>query len=67
MGQLLGLVFGIALFIAAGFGWINNLVGLFQTDFEAPYKAEIIRGVGVFVPPVGVIAGYVDIADGKAE
>lgn len=67
MGQLIGLVVAIALFFAAGFGYISNLVSLFGTDFEAPYKAEIIRGVGVFVPPVGIIAGYVDIQDGAQK
>ena len=44
-------------------GWVMNLVAFCRCDFEAPYKAEIIRAVGVVVPPVGGVAGYIGIDD----
>ena len=44
-------------------GWIANLCRFVNCDFEQPLKAEVIRGIGVFVPPVGAIAGYIDIDD----
>lgn len=53
----------LALMIAIGYGYFNNLYELAHTDFESPYKAEVYRTVGVFVPPVGVILGYIDIED----
>lgn len=44
-------------------GYISNLIELTKTDFEAPYKAEIIRTTGVIIPPIGVVLGYVKIED----
>jgi len=49
------------------FGYAKNLVRLIQLDFNAPYKAEIIRGGGVLFPPLGVIAGYTNIQDQLLE
>lgn len=51
--------------LLAAIGWIMNLVAFCQCDFEAPYKEEAIRGVGIFLPPVGWFAGYIDIEDGN--
>lgn len=48
-------------------GFILNVVKLTRCDFEPSYKAEVIRAVGVFVPPVGVVVGYCDIEDKKQE
>ena len=42
-------------------GWITNLVKVFGCDFASPYKAEVIRTVGIFIPPVGGVAGYCDL------
>jgi len=53
----------IILFVMSGYGYINNIFELFDCDFESPYKCEVIRGIGIFVPPVGIISGYVSIKD----
>ena len=45
-------------------GYVSNIVKLAQCDFKAPYKAEVIRIVGIF-PPVGAIVGYINIKDGE--
>lgn len=45
-------------------GYVSNIIKLTRCDFEAPYKAEVIRTIGL-LPPVGVIIGYVTIEDGK--
>jgi len=45
-------------------GYILNIVKLCDCDFDASYKAEIIRGIGIVLPPVGCIVGYFSIADG---
>lgn len=42
-------------------GYIMNLVGVFGCDFASPYKCEVIRTAGIFVPPVGAVAGYFDL------
>jgi len=53
----------IILFLGCAFGWVNNVLLLTESNFEAPYKNEIIRGAGIFIFPVGVIAGYIEIND----
>ena len=54
--------FLVAIFIIAGLGWCLNFVKFVKLDFRAPYKAEIIRGIGVF-SPIGSIIGYIHIND----
>jgi len=51
-------------YLAILYGYIANVYKLCQNDFEAPLKPEIIRGIGVFVGPVGVITGYMTL-DGE--
>lgn len=53
----------VLLFLAGTAGYVMNIVKIFGTDFASPYKAEVIRAVGVFVPPVGAIAGWFTIED----
>ena len=45
------------------FGYASNVYRLCNLDFDTPLKAEVIRGVGVFVVPLGSIIGYMDIED----
>jgi len=40
-------------------GWGMNLYKLASCDFNAPYKAEVIHGVGL-VPFVGAFTGYMN-------
>lgn len=42
-------------------GWCMNLSKLADCDFEAPYKAEVIRTVSFFVFPISGIVGYIDL------
>lgn len=44
-------------------GYVVNLYKLTQLDFKAPYKAEVLRGVGVVVPPLGCFFGLINIED----
>ena len=39
--------------------WVGNIISLTRCDFKAPYKAEIIRGVGIPVAPVGIVVGFI--------
>jgi len=47
-------------------GWGLNIYKLTQCDFAEPYKAEVIRGVGIALPFVGSVAGWMDIDDTPA-
>jgi len=53
-----------AVVILALAGWVGNIVKFAGCDFKSPYKAEVIRGVGIIVPVVGAVTGYLDIEDG---
>lgn len=46
-------------------GWGLNIVKICNLDFESPYKAEVIRLIGIPMWPVGAIIGYIDIKDGR--
>ena len=45
-GCIMYLIF-LALYI---WSWVSNLLQFIDCDFNAPYKEEIIHGIGVFVP-----------------
>ena len=51
-----------ALIFAGAFGWGINVYKMTQLDFASPYKAEVIRGVGLF-PIFGAIIGYITIGE----
>lgn len=44
-------------FFACLFGYVKNVIDFFELDFKAPYKAEILRGIGLVVGPLGIIEG----------
>lgn len=56
MNKILVIYLAAALFAFSG--WCINIYKFLSADFESPYKAEIIRGIGIPVPPVGVISGW---------
>jgi len=60
LGSLLAIMFFSSILI--GSGWVLNIYKLASADFEAPYKTEIIRTVGIF-PPVGMVVGWMDIGE----
>lgn len=57
----------IIIYIILGIGWIMNFVKFIKSDFEKPYKAEIVRGIGIPVFPMGGIIGWIDIDDTPKE
>ena len=48
--------------IAVCTGWGLNLYKLVHADFEAPYKTEIIRTVGI-IPIIGMFTGWMTIGE----
>ena len=49
----------IIIILVIGTGWVKNIIKLSECDFEAPYKAEVVHGVGLF-PLVGMVTGWLD-------
>jgi len=45
-------------------GYITNIVKFCHCDFKAPVKAEVCRGIGILMPPVGAVEGFITIKDG---
>lgn len=52
----------IVIALMAVIGWIRCLTHFVRADFEAPYKAEIVYGVGTFTG-AGAIIGWININD----
>lgn len=50
----------LAIYVALIVGWILGLVKFFQCDFTAPYKAEIIYGLGI-VSGYNCIVGWFNL------
>lgn len=44
-------------------GYVMNIYKFAMCDFTAPYKCEVIHGLGLF-PVVGIVTGYLIIKDG---
>jgi len=50
----------IIIVLIIGTGWIKNIIKLSECDFESPYKAEVIHGIGI-IPPIGMITGWLNV------
>ncbi len=59
----LGLFITFCIIVAVGIGWISNIYKFASSDFQAPYKQEILRGIGIPFTPLGAVLGYVHIDD----
>lgn len=58
---------GFAIWVLCIYGWFANLYKFSQCDFDVPLKAEVIRGVGIAIFPLGIVIGYMDIEDAKSK
>lgn len=52
-----GLLVGVV-FVAATVGWVWNIVKLAGSTFDPLTGLVVLRAIGVIVPPVGVVMGY---------
>ena len=43
-------------------GYVMNLYKLVKLDFNSPFKAEVIRVIGIFTP-ISIVTGFIDIKD----
>ena len=58
--KFLGLVF-LIIYSLGALGWCLNLYKLTQLDFASPYKAEVIRIVGI--TPLGAVVGWMELKE----
>lgn len=56
-------LFVIILVAVLGIGWVINVFKFVKSDFDAPYKSEALRGIGILVAPAGSVLGYLHIND----
>lgn len=52
----------LILMLMSIFGYILNIVGFCKADFEAPYKEEVFRTIGILTP-LGIVIGYIDFEE----
>lgn len=43
--------------------WVVNAYRFTQLDFEAPYKAEVVRGAGIPMPLIPLFTAFMDIGE----
>jgi prepilin-type N-terminal cleavage/methylation domain-containing protein len=53
-------IFGVILGIVP---YGMNIYKFCTSDFDAPYKREIVHGIGL-VPPLGCVTGWINVEDG---
>ena len=54
-------VFLVLIFILiCTYGWVLNIYKLVKLDFNEPYKAEVIRIIGIPTGIVGSVIGYMN-------
>lgn len=46
------------LLIASIGGWVANIVKIFSMSFDPLTAIAVMRVVGIFVPPLGSVLGY---------
>lgn len=46
--------------------WIVNMIKLTRCDFVAPYKCEVVHGIGV-IPPVALVTAWFGTDEDKAK
>jgi hypothetical protein len=49
----------LSLIVAAIVGWVMNLVAIIGHDFAAEIGMGIMRVIGVFIPIIGAVLGYI--------
>lgn len=54
-----------AIYLIGGLGWGLNLYKFFSSDFEKPYREEILRGAGLVLAPFGAVLGYMELNSGE--
>ena len=65
MGKVILIWLCIVIFVV--FCWVKNLIKFMDCDFEAPYKSEIVHGIGVFTVAASVVTCWFPDEEKKVE
>jgi len=52
------ILFVFAIAVGGSCGWVMNIVKLIPLDFNALNSQIILRIIGIFMPPLGAVMGY---------
>jgi hypothetical protein len=58
INELLGVLFFVGIALGGAVGWVWNILKLMDLTFDPITGLAIVRIVGIFIPPLGAIAGY---------
>jgi hypothetical protein len=58
ISELLGVLFFVGIALGGAIGWVWNILKLMDMTFDPITGLAIVRIVGIFIPPLGAIAGY---------
>jgi hypothetical protein len=57
---LLATLFVFSIVVSFIYGYFNNIYNFITSDFDLPVKREVITGLGIVIPPVGIVNGFVE-------
>jgi hypothetical protein len=52
-------VVGLIIVVVGACGWVANIVKLIGMDMEPLTPLLIVRAIGIFIPPLGAVMGFV--------
>ena len=67
LAHLLTALVTLLIILGCVFGYGKNIYKAVKLDWEPNWKAEAFRVAGIFIPPVGVIMGYVEFDEEEKE
>lgn len=56
--SVLGAVILLVIIVVGGYGWVMNIVKLVGSDFAQITGVLVVRTVGIFMAPLGIVMGY---------
>ena len=58
-GDWIAILLYLAIIIGCFYGWISNIMIIAGSDFSDITGLLVLRVVGIFVAPLGIVLGYV--------
>jgi TRAP-type uncharacterized transport system fused permease subunit len=58
-GDIIAILLYLAIIIGCFYGWISNIMIIAGSNFSDITGLLVLRVVGIFVAPLGVVLGYV--------
>ena len=55
---LFSFIIWLTIVIVGGYGWVHNIIVIAHSDFGHLTGMLVLRVIGIFVAPLGMILGY---------